>query len=275
MRVLALLLVSALIAIGYAQPQAPTPGPGGRLDMGIDQKLGGDVPLDLPFFNEAGKEVRLGDYFVGKPVVFVPVFYKCQGVCLLELEGALKAFRSIKKYSLGDDYVAITFSIHPKETPDMARAKRDQVVPLYGRAGGAKGWHFLVGNQESITKLTAALGFRFVYDPVKDVINHPAGIMICTPKGKISQYFINTEFSAPLVMKALETAGAGGVGTETEPIWFGCLSIDPKTGAIAVNVRRSLLVGGFLTVIVLFTSIAVMTIKSRAAERAGGGGNNP
>jgi protein SCO1/2 len=264
-------VVFALAALGLAQPQAPGIGGPGKA-LGIDQKLNAQVPLDLPFVDENGKKVRLGDYFnQGKPVVLIPVFYKCQGVCIIELEGVLKAFRGMRRDRLGRDFMAICISIHPKETPEDARRKKNEIIEFYNQGGAEQGWRFLVGSQESITAITQAVGFRYTYDAEKDIINHPAGIMILTPEGRISQYFIDTQFVPSLMLTALDRAKAEKVGSRTEPVWFGCLQRDPATGQLTVNVMRTMQVLGILTVIGLFGGIAVMSLRERARKARAGG----
>lgn len=46
-------------------------------NVGIDQELSHQVPLDLVFHDETGKTVRLGDYFGTKPVILSLVYFNC------------------------------------------------------------------------------------------------------------------------------------------------------------------------------------------------------
>jgi hypothetical protein len=50
-------------------PTAPSGLPKALDDVGIDQKLHEQLPLDLEFRNESGEAVKLGSYFGNKPVV--------------------------------------------------------------------------------------------------------------------------------------------------------------------------------------------------------------
>ena len=53
-------------------PQEPELPPG----VGLDQKLGAKVPLDLVFYDHDGKPVRLGDCVNGKPTIEKGFAYK-------------------------------------------------------------------------------------------------------------------------------------------------------------------------------------------------------
>lgn len=250
--------------VSFAQaPPREIPSPFKSGALGVDQKLGKQIPLDLEFTDEAGRPVKLRDYFGEKPVVLIPVFYGCQGVCKLTMDGVVKAFGDIKKLSVGKDYTAITFTIHPKETPEMAAKLKVETMLRYPREGAASGWHFLTGKQQSIAALTDALGFRYIYEEPTGFIDHPAAIMIATPDGKISQYFINVNYTSKLVMRSIEDAGHKEIGVVTEPVWFGCLARDPKTGALMINVMNTLKFLGIVTVIVVGGWIAVMTVRSK------------
>jgi protein SCO1/2 len=240
----------------------PPPGPPGS-DIGIDQNLDGQIPLDTAWTDENGKAVHLRDYFQGKPVLFVPVFYGCKGICLVTMDGVLVALKGMKTFDVGKDFEVITFSIHPKETPDMAKKMKETALNDYGRPGSNEHWHFLTGTDESIKPLTKALGFRYTYDPESGFIDHPAGIMVATPEGRISKYFIDVNYVPKLVLAALRDAGQQRIGGLTEPVWFGCLSRNKATGALTVNISRIVQVAGVITMLILGTSIFLMSRKYR------------
>ena len=74
MRTLAL---SALLVLAALSGAADDQRPGALREVGFDQKLGGALPLDAVFRDEAGRSVRLGDYFGRRPVVLNLVYYDC------------------------------------------------------------------------------------------------------------------------------------------------------------------------------------------------------
>ncbi len=231
--------------------------------IGIDQKLGAQIPPEVRFRDEYGKEVQLASYFGEKPIILIPVFYRCSSACLVTLEESVKSFLKLnrKHYSIGKDYQVITFSIHPKEAPELAMVKKQELMSVYKDPAAESSWHFLTGPQESIERLTKAIGFRYMYDPVKDQIQHAAGIMVLTPQGRLSSYFYGSQFEPKLVKDALVAAKDSKIGQASEPLFFGCIHIDPITGQRSLNVLAALRLMAVLTISSLFIGILVMSIK--------------
>ena len=177
--------------------------------VGFDQRLNQQVPLDLEFVDEKGKAVKLGDYFGKKPVMLVLAYYRCPMLCTLVLNGLAQAMRQIP-FTIGKEFNVVTVSFDPRETPDLAAKKKETYVAAYGRPGAGEGWHFLTGKPDAIEKLTDAVGFRYVYDAKQDQYIHTSGIMVLTPRGKISRYFYGIQYPPPRF-----AAGTGrGVGRE-------------------------------------------------------------
>src|SRR5262249_32565368 len=153
-----------------------------RKDVGLDQKLGAQAPLDAAFTDETGKPVRFGDYFQGKkPVVLVMPFYRCTGTCTLMLDGMARCFRKLS-FKLGEDFEAVTLSINQKETSELAAAKKKGMLEFLNKPGSENGWHFLTGKETEIRRVANAVGYRYVYDVKNDSSSHPSGILVLTPK---------------------------------------------------------------------------------------------
>lgn len=260
--------VALALACANLWAQAPgqsPPTPPDR-DIGIDQNLDTILPLNTEWTDEHGKSVRLGDYFKDKPVMVVPVFYGCKGICLMTLDGVIGAVKGMKNFEPGRDYEIVTFSVHPKETPEMAAGVEKETLAKFNRPGLEDGWHFLVGKQESIQPLTKALGFRYTYDPATGLIDHPAAIMIATPDGHISKYFIDVVYVPKMVLNSLKDAGQQRIGAvTTEAKWFGCLNRDLRTGEITLNVMRISQIAGGLTLAIVAFAIVRMSLKNRRA----------
>ena len=153
-------------------------------NVGIDQKLGAMVPADLVFKDEAGRDVRLGEYFGKRPMVLVLVYFQCPMLCTMVLNDVLRTIRAMPE-NLGSDFDIVTVSFDPADTPQLATLKKKTYLAQYNRPGREAGWHFLVGSQQSITALTGAVGFRYVWDPKYNVFAHASGIMVLTPQGKL------------------------------------------------------------------------------------------
>ena len=219
-------------------------------DVGIDQRLDEQVPLDLEFTDETGKTVKLGDYFGKKPVILVLAYYRCPMLCTLVLNGLAVAMRDMP-LTPGADYQVVTVSFDPRETPKLAAAKKTNYIAKLGKPGAAEAWHFLTGQAEPIRRLTAAVGFRYVYDKAKDQYIHASGVIVVTPAGKISRYFFGIQYLARDLRLGLVEASGGNVGSPAEDILLYCFHYDPSLGKYTANVLNIVRAGGVLTVIAI------------------------
>src|ERR1041385_1290686 len=131
--------------------------------IGIDQKLDSRINLNLPFVDESGRVVTLGNYFTGKPVILTPVYYWCPMLCTELLNGLVRALH-VLPFTAGREFEIVTFSFDAAETPSLAAAKKMHYVRDYGRPEAANGWHFLTGSKDSIARLADQIGFRYTYD---------------------------------------------------------------------------------------------------------------
>src|ERR1044072_304681 len=150
--------------------------------MGVDQRIGDQLPADVTFQNQFGETIKLGDLYGERPIVIMPMFFVCKGACSVDTDSLVKSAIELKDVSVGRDYDIVMLSINPKETPDLTFPRWKGVVKLYDRPGADKGFHFLTGKLEDIRKVTNALGFKWVYDEKENTINHPAGLMFLSPK---------------------------------------------------------------------------------------------
>ena len=194
----------------FAQPGQPAPVqpslsmqdsnlkpalPGALQGVGIDQKLNQQVPLDLIFRDEAGRAVPLSSFFqAGKPVLLAPVYYRCPMLCTQILNGVASSLKAVS-LNPGRDFEVLGVSFDPKDTPEIAAAKKQTYLRRYGRPNTANGWHFLTGDAANIKALTDAMGFHYKYDPATDQFAHASGIMILTPEGRLSRYFYGVEYA--------------------------------------------------------------------------------
>jgi protein SCO1/2 len=231
-------------------------------DVSLDQKLDEQVPADIPFKDETGKDVKFGDYFGKKPLLLMLPFYRCKGSCALEMEGLLAATNKIA-FTAGKEYDVVIVSIHPKETPELAAAKKREMMQYYKKQGGEAGWHLLTGSWESITRLTNTVGFKFVYKADKDQIAHPAGLMVLTPQGKLSRYMYGTNFIANNVRLALVEAGENKIGSVVDKIILYCSPFDMHKGKYTLSIMRLLQFAGVGTALILAISITILSVQNR------------
>jgi protein SCO1/2 len=261
LRLLTLILfASALLGITPATARAQTTST--LKNIGIDQHLGGQLPLDVEMRDEHGKTVRIADYFHGKPVIVTPVYYRCPMLCGLELNGLLCCLRAMT-LTAGIDFEIVTYSIDPKEDSGLASKKQRHYVEEYGREAAKNGWHFLTGSQESITKLNEAIGFRAEYNAEKGQYAHAAGIAVCTPTGKISKYFFGVDFVPRDLRLGLVEASENTIGTLTDQVMLFCYMYDPTHGKYGLAIMNLIRVGGVLTVLAMAVSIGRMLARER------------
>jgi protein SCO1 len=230
--------------------------------VGITQNLNQQIPPDLAFRDESGRPVRIGDFFGKKPIVLSLVYFDCPALCTEVLNGELRTMKAIS-LDLGKDFDAVTVSFEPKDTPALAKAKRDVYAGQYGRPGAAEHWHFLTGDQSSIDALTNIAGFRYAYDSSVRQYAHAAAILILTPDGRIDRYFYGVIYPARDVRLGLVEASQGKIGTLTDHALLYCYQYDPMTGKYGVVVMNVLRAAGGLTVLLLGIFMTVMFLRER------------
>ena len=231
--------------------------PRGLEGVGIDQKLDQQIPLDLIFRDEFGRDVPLRSFFQsGKPVVLALVYYRCPMLCSQILTGLTSSLKTIT-LNPGQDFEVVSISFDAKDTAEIAASKKEMYLKRYNGPNTANGWHFLSGSEENIKQLTNAVGFRYRYDPATDQFAHASGIMIVTPEGRLSRYFYGVEYAPRDVRLGLVEASHNQIGSPVDQILLFCFHYDPATGkygAIVLNLVRfggaafALIGGAFLLI---------------------------
>lgn len=229
--------------------------------ISFDQNLNTQVSLDLPFRDENGKAVALGNYFGQKPVVLVLGYYRCPMLCTLVFNGMVEAMNDMK-WSIGREFNVVYVSIDPKETPELAEAKKKTYLRQYGRPEAAAGWHFLTGDEANIRKLADEVGFHYAYDPAIKQFAHPSGLIVLTPEGKTAKYFFGVKFAPAELFEALQGASQKKVGSPIEQLVLLCFCYSPihgKYGALIMIIVRIL---GAITLAAM-AWFSVVTIRGK------------
>lgn len=248
-------------------PTTTMPGP--LREVGYDQRIGQQVPLDLAFRDEAGRDVRLGNYFQKKPVILVLAYYHCPMLCDMVLQGVVTTLRPLT-FDAGKEFDVVVASIDPDETPEMAAEQERDIVARYGRAGGAEGFHFLTGPQASIDALTKAVGFRYVYEKERDEYAHPAGIVLLTPGGRVSRYLFGIDFPPRDVRLGLIESTEEKLGSAVDSLLLYCYHYNPAIGRYSTTVFNILRLAAAATLIGLVTLVVVLRRReSRQPHPAG------
>jgi protein SCO1/2 len=219
--------------------------------VGIEQKLGAQLPLDTELKDENGDLVKLGDFFNrGRPVIVAFVYYECPMLCnqvLNGLTGSLKGmtFDAGKEF----DVVAISFDAREFDIHGLAKNKKAGYTERYGRPGTENGWHFLTGSKDSIEKVTEAAGFGFEWDEKSNQFAHAAGVMIANPDGKLSRYFYGIDYSPKDLKFGIMESAESRVGNPAEQLLLYCFHYDPSTGKYGLAILRVIRLAGVATLI--------------------------
>jgi protein SCO1/2 len=247
-----------------AAPASAVPAP--LREIGFDQRLDQPLPLETPFSDEEGREVRIGQYFGSKPVVLGFVYYDCPMLCG-QIVNALTSTLRTMSLDAGRDFEVVLVSFDPRETPELAARKKAEYLGRYDRAGAAAGWHFLTGQPSSIERLTQAAGFRYTWDEQTKQFAHPAGIIVVTPDGRPARYLFGIEYGPRDVRLALVEASEGKVGSPVDAFLLYCYHYDPMTGRYGFLVMRAIRIAGAATVLALGGFIVLMLRRDRDANR--------
>src|SRR5581483_10925419 len=212
---------------------------------------------DTVLKDEAGRAVRIGDYFGQRPVVLLFAYYDCPMLCTQVINGLSSAL-GVLSLDPGRDFEIVTVSFDPRDTPVSASAKKAGYIERYHKPGAAGAWHFLTGDQASIDRLTKAAGFRYVWDAETKQFAHPTGVIVLTPDGRLARYLFGIEYGPRDLRFAIIEASAGRVGNAVDSLLLYCYHYDPMTGRYGLVVMRALRVAGAGTVLALGTFIVVM-----------------
>jgi protein SCO1/2 len=235
-------------------------------EVKIEQKLNQQLPLDLTFRDESGREVKLREFFGHKPVVLAFVYYDCPMLCTQVLNSMVTSFR-VLPFEIGKEYDVVTISFDPRETPELAQKKKSIYVnylPEKMRAGATSGWHFLTGDEANIAKITDAAGFRYHYDENTKQFAHASGIMLATSEGKLSRYFYGIDYPARDLRLGLIETAQNKIGSPVDQLLLYCYHYDPTTGKYGAVVMNIMRIAGVLTIV----GIAALVILLKPRKRS-------
>ncbi len=219
--------------------------------VGIDQRLGENLPLTAEFKDENGQTVKLGDYFgKGRPVIIAIVYYECPMLCNQVLNGLTGTLKGIS-FDAGKDFdvIAVSFDAKEFDKPDLAKNKKASYMERYGRPETEKGWHFLTGTQGSIDAITQAPGFKYEWDEKSSQFAHGSAIMMATPNGKLSRYFYGIDYSPRDVKLGIMESAENKVGSVADELMLYCFHYDPASGKYGFQILSALRLAGIATVL--------------------------
>ena len=258
----AVLLIAAWPSGARAQVNVPPK----ELDgVEVTEHLGSSLPLDAAFRDHEGRPTRLLDILDGRrPTLLVFAYHTCPMLCSMVLDGTVKALKETP-WTVGREFDVLTVSIDPRDTPEAAARKRAQVAERYGRSDGGKGFHFLVGDEANIRRVTDAAGFGYRYDERQEQY----AIFLLTPDGRLARYLYGFQFDPQDIRLGLLEASEGRSISTVERLLLYCYHYDPQGKRYALVAMRVMRVGGLVTMVALGSLLTVLWLRERRRSRRG------
>jgi protein SCO1/2 len=269
----------ALMAMGLCLPQAAfgqliEPLPAEMQGVGIDDKSGDQVPLDLEFRDERGNPIRLSDILGGERPVLLSLNYSdCPMLCGVQLNGLFDGIEQMA-WNPGTEFDVVSVSIDPNELPARAQQTKQRYLERLGRPGIGAGIRFLVGSQENISKLAHAVGFRYKYVPETREYSHTAAAIVLTPTGVISRYLYGVAYDPTTVRLSLVEAAGGKIGSPLDQIILFCFHYDETKGRYGPVARRIMSAGAGVTILCLALGLTPYWLR-RSRDPAPPAGADP
>ena len=229
--------------------------------VGIDEKLGNTVSVDVKFRDSKGHSLTIGDVLDrGRPLLLSLNYSDCPMLCRLQLNGLIDGLREMR-LEPGKDFEVVSISIDPLETPTRARQTKQIYVAAYGRPGTADGWHFLCGDKASIAAVAESVGFRFKYVPERKEYAHAAATIAVTPGGTVSRYLYGVMYPPQTLRLALVEAGEGKVGNTLDRVLLFCFHYDAASGRYAPVARRMMQLGASATITAMVVGLLPIWLR--------------
>jgi len=249
--VFVLLVFSSLMSLAKDSTQ--------KIEIGIDEKIGQTIPLDVEFFDEKGYLVALKDV-IKKPTILNFVYYRCPGICspiLIELTTIVNHI----DLEMGRDFQILTVSFDEREKPELAAAKRENYFGLLKKQIPDDSWKFLTGDSAAIHRLTDAAGFMFKREG-NDFL-HAGAIIAVSPEGKIARYLYGTQYLPFDVKMAITEASEGRTGPTITKILSYCYSYNPDGRKYVFDVTR---VAGAVILLFAVAFVVYLTVKPKKVQ---------
>lgn len=257
----AVVLLAASLPAAWAT-RAPAPPADLAQRVGFDQRLGAQVPADARFEDAAGHPVELRKLAGGKPLLLALGYYRCPNLCGVVLNAMAHTLARLD-LKPGRDFEVAFVSIDPGETVADARHAQAMLARMHPDAQVPR-WHFLAGDQASITALARAIGFRYFYDERLHQYAHAAGLVAITPGGKVAQYFFGVSWPPSSLRLALVGASQGRLGSLADRLVLLCCGYDPTTGRYSLAIGRVMQVLGVAFVLALAFWLLWLRRRARA-----------
>jgi protein SCO1/2 len=247
----------------YSEPSdvAKTAAADTQPDIGVDEKLGQTIPLDIKLVDEQGDRVALRD-LIDKPTLLTLNYFRCAGLCTPLLNGVAEMLQRTDMVP-GKEFQVLTVSFDPRDTAEVAGRKKDNYTKQQRPGFPAHAWRFLTGDPISTKRLADAVGFRFAKHG--DDYVHPAAIMVLSPTGVVSRYLYGTSYLPADVKMAVSEAAQGKTGPTIARLLRICYSYDPSGHTYSLNVTR---LAAAVTILLAIGFALAVTITRRRQRKS-------
>lgn len=234
-------------------------------DVGIDEKLNQALPSDGVFTDENGNQLKISSFYNGKkPLILSMVYFACPSLCNLHLRGVFEVFNELG-LKPGKDFEFLAVSIDPGENYSLARDKKKAYISTFLKEmrNPGQGIHFLTGDQENISKLTRAVGFKYKWNRELGEWSHASAAVIVTPRGLISRYLHGVYFDSKTFRLSVVEASRGVIGSFKDNFTLFCFRYDPKTSKYSLYVFNILRGVAILFLLLLLIWLIPFWLKSK------------
>ncbi|MCR9244463.1 MAG: SCO family protein [bacterium] len=231
-------------------------------------RIGQRVDPTLTFTDERGYPFGLKQLFPGeRPVILLLGYYSCPAMCGQVLDATLRALNDVA-LEPGTDYQLLNVSIDPKETAEVAKARKDAFLPKFAKIGATDGWRVCVGEENASRALADQVGFRFYWSEHTNQYAHPPAIVFLTKTGIVSRVIVNTEYDPEDLRLALVEASEGTLGDFWDQVRLNCLTFDSRTNSYSLTAMTILRIGGAATLLALGLMIFILVRRERRTRPA-------
>lgn len=238
--------------------------------IGVVERLGAAVPLDVALAGDEGRPVALRD-LAGQPVLLSFNYTSCEKLCSLQLSGLARALHDLR-WS-GEGFAILTVSIDPADTvPQLLRYEETFVRQAGGGDGVARAWRFAAGKKADVDALAEAVGFRYRLDPESGQFWHQATLVVLTGDGRVSGYLHGVSYAPDALRAALDRAAAGRIASAEEQATLGgfllsCIGFSPDDPLpLALKIMRA---GGGVVGLFLVSFVGAHVARDVRRRRSG------
>lgn len=232
-------------------------------DVGIEEKLGKKLSLDLIVTDESNQQVPLSSFFKAhRPVILSPVYYNCSNICNFHLNGLIDVLKQVE-WSPSNQFEVVALSFDFKETAAMASTKKESYMKTYNRPGTEAGFHFITADEKTIQQITREVGFKFKWNDEVKEWSHASAAIILSEDGTISRYLPGIQFEPRDVKLALNEAANGKVGNIVDSVLLYCFKYDRHQSKYGLQAFRVMQLAGALTVAILAAWLIPVLIRAK------------